>query len=140
METTLVFPGSFKSLDKVSEFIENVARSAGFDDNAVYAIEIAVDEAFSNIIDHAYAGENHGNIECTCKVDAQGLTITLKDRGEPFDPNSVAEPVLDCCLDDRKERGLGLYIMRKLMDDIHFDFSKEQGNVLTMTKFKDKQD
>jgi len=92
------------------------------DDNELYAIETAVDEAFSNIIDHAYLEEGVGDIECTCLSDAENLTIILRDHGLPFNPDEIPQPVIDCCLEDRTERGLGLFVMRRYMDDINFEF------------------
>jgi len=134
---TQTFAGRFENLEKVSRFIEENARPVGFDATALYAIETAVDEAFSNIIDHAYPGEGAGDIECTCISDPEKLTIILRDHGQPFTPEEVPQPVLDCCLEDRTERGLGLFVMRRYMDEVVFDFSPEKGNTLTMTKYRE---
>ena len=111
---------------------------AGFDEIARYSIQTAVDEACSNIIDHAYGGEGLGNIECSCKVNKSQIEIKLRDNGRAFDPGMVIAPDLTSPIEERKERGLGLYFMRKLMDEIHFDFSKESENTLTMIKHKEK--
>ena len=62
------------------------------------------------------------------------MTIQLRDYGSPFDPSCVSDPDLECDLEERGEGGLGLYIMRRLMDKIHFEYSSESGNVLTMVK------
>jgi len=101
---TQTFAGKFKNLEKVSRFIEENARPVGFDDNALYAIETAVDEAFSNIIDHAYLEEGAGDIECTCISDPDKFTIILRDHGQPFNPDEIPQPIIDCCLEDRTER------------------------------------
>jgi serine/threonine-protein kinase RsbW len=135
---TICLSGNFKSLEKVSQFVEEYARRVGFDDNTLYGIETAVDEAFSNIIEHAYGKENAGDIECTCRANQDCLTVVLHDHGYPFDPNAIPDPILDCCLENRQGRGLGLFYMKKYMDEVHFDFSQEQGNTLTMIKFKIK--
>jgi anti-sigma regulatory factor (Ser/Thr protein kinase) len=138
MESTSIrFHGSYQSLEELSQFIEENARRVGFDENKLYAIETAVDEAFSNIIDHAYGDQNIGDIDCTCLVQSDRLTVVLHDHGHPFDPDSIPEPEISCCLEDRKEHGLGLFIIKKLMDDVQFEFSADKGNTLTMTKFKD---
>ena len=131
---TQTFAGKFENLEKVSRFVEESARPIGFDDNELYAIETAVDEAFSNIIDHAYLEEGVGDIECTCLSDAEKLTVILRDHGLPFNPDEITQPLIDCCLEDRTERGLGLFVMRRCMDEINFEFSPEKGNTLTMTK------
>ncbi len=131
---TLTFPGQFDSLALISEFVTRAAKAAGLDARAVYAVQTAVDEACSNIIEHAYGGEGRGTIECTCRINDDGLTVILRDHGRPFDPTSVPEPHLHASLEDRDRGCLGLYFMRRLMDEIHFEFTPDSGNVLTMVK------
>jgi serine/threonine-protein kinase RsbW len=139
--TIVVLPGNYESLDKICHFVDQIARAAGFEDSALYAIETAVDEAFSNIIDHAYGGENKGEIECSCGCDpaCKNLTVVLHDHGKSFDPGSIPEPNINSSLEDRRERGLGLYFMRKLMDEVRFEFSREHGNTLTLVKRKEEK-
>jgi serine/threonine-protein kinase RsbW len=131
---TLTFPGRFDSLAAISEFVARAAEAADLDERAVYAVQMAVDEACSNIIEHAYGGEGRGAIECTCRVHDDGLTVVLRDYGRIFDPTSVPEPDLDASLEERTQGGLGLYFMRQLMDEVHFEFTPNSGNVLTMVK------
>jgi serine/threonine-protein kinase RsbW len=123
-------------LSAICEFVTAAARDAGLCEHAVYDVQIAVDEACSNIIEHAYGGEGRGSIECTCRVNHRGLTIVLLDQGRPFDPQRATDPDLCCSLQDRTEGGLGLYFIRRLMDQVHFEFSPGSGNVLTMSKLR----
>ncbi len=131
---TAVFPGRYKSLNEVVDFVTGAAQAAGLDADGVNAVQLAVDEACSNIIDHAYGGEGHGEIKCTCHIAHDRLTVQLRDYGSPFDPSCVSDPDLECDLEERGEGGLGLYIMRRLMDEIHFECTSESGNTLTMVK------
>ena len=133
---TQTFPGQFASLAKISEFVAQATEQAGFDSKDVYAVRLAVDEACSNIIEHAYGGDADGNIICTCDVEDAQIKITLKDFGTEFSPEDVPEPKFDVPLDELKPRGAGLFFMRKLMDEVHFDFHKNKGNVLVMVKRK----
>jgi serine/threonine-protein kinase RsbW len=133
---TRAFPGRFDSLAAIGEFVSRAAEAAGLDARAVYSVQMAVDEACSNIIEHAYGGEGRGNIECTCRVDDDGLTVVLRDEGRFFDPTSVPTPDLHANLEDRTGGGLGLYFMRQLMDEVHFEFTPGSGNLLTMVKRK----
>lgn len=135
-EQTLTFPGRFDSLAAISEFVARAAEAAGLDARAVYQVELAVDEACSNIVEHAYGGEGHGDIEVTCRINSDGLTVMLRDYGRPFDPTGVAPPDLHASLEDRDLGGLGLYFMRQLMDEVHFEFTSDSGNLLTMVKRK----
>jgi len=134
---THTFPGRFDSLAAIGDFVTRAAEAAGLGARAVRAVQLAVDEACSNIVEHAYGGEGRGDIECTCRVDDEGLTVILRDHGRPFDPTSVSEPNLYPSLDECTGRGLGLYFMRQLMDKVHFEFTPASGNVLTMVKRKE---
>jgi serine/threonine-protein kinase RsbW len=134
---TATFPARFDSLSAVGEFVTRAAEAAGLDARAVYAVQLAVEEACANIIEHAYGGEGCGDIECTCIVNENGLTVILRDNGRPFDPTSVPEPDICASLEDRKARGLGLYLIRQLMDKVRFEFTPDSGNVLTMVKRKE---
>ena len=129
---TLTFPGRFDSLAAISEFVSRAAEAAGLDERAVYAVQMATDEACSNIIKHAYGGEGRGAIECTCRVDDDRLIVMLRDHGRPFDPASVPKPDLNSDLEDRDIGGLGLYFVHKLMDEVCFEFTPGSGNLLTM--------
>jgi serine/threonine-protein kinase RsbW len=134
---TRSFPGQFDSLATIGEFVTLAAEDAGFDDRASYAVQMAVDEACSNIIEHAYGGEGGGSIECTCRVDDDGLTVILRDYGCAFDPTKVPDPNLQAGLEERTGGGLGIYFMRRLMDEVHFESTPDSGNVLTMVKRKE---
>jgi anti-sigma regulatory factor (Ser/Thr protein kinase) len=134
---TLTFPGRYDSLAAIDEFVSRAAEAAGLDERAVYAVQMATDEAFSNIIKHAYGGEGRGVIECTCRIDDDRLIVTLRDHGRPFDPASVPEPDLHSDLEDRDIGGLGLYFVRKLMDEVCFEFIPGSGNLVTMVKRKE---
>lgn len=130
------FPGNFESLAPISSFVVSQAEGAGFSPNDIYAIEMAVDEACANIIDHAYGGEDLGEIKVSVKLLDNGIQIVLRDKGKPFDPDKVPEPDTSSPLEVRKERGLGVFFMRKLMDDVKFCFSSHSGNTLTLKKYK----
>jgi serine/threonine-protein kinase RsbW len=134
---TRTFPGQFESLAAISEFVTSAAEVTGLDARATYAVQLAVDEACSNIIEHAYQGEGRGSIQCTCHIGEEGLTIVLRDYGRPFDPDKVPVPNVDACLSERTGGGLGLYFMRQLMDVVHFELTPNLGNVLTMVKRKE---
>ena len=118
------------------QFAAQAAKDAGMDDTEVYAVELAVDEACSNIIEHAYGVENGGEIECTCTAANDCLTVILRDHGKPFDPSSVAEPNLSSGLEKRPPGGLGVYLIRQLMDEVRFESLGEAGNLLTMVKHR----
>jgi len=133
---TKTFAGNYRNLAPIGDFIVKVASDAGFSDRDVYAIQTAVDEACANIIDHAYQGENIGDIKISLITLTNLIKIIIEDTGIPFDPDSVPVPDITSPLEIRKERGLGVFFIRKLMDEAVFDFSAPKGNTLTLIKYK----
>jgi serine/threonine-protein kinase RsbW len=125
------------SLTTISEFIHSVARELGFDDDQTFAVHVAVDEACCNIIEHGYCGRADGTIDITCTLSHGDILVTIRDHAPPFDPNSVPTLDITAPLKERDERGLGLYMTKKLMDSVEFAFDAVRGNVLTMRKKKD---
>jgi len=108
------------------------------DNSSTYQVETAVDEACSNIIEHAYQGEDKGDILCTCQADGERLTVILQDHGRSFDPLAVKTPDTKAGLKRRQSHGLGLYFIRRWMDEANFEFSPQGVNTLTMVKYKKK--
>lgn len=102
----------------------------------MYMVETAVDEACSNIIEHAYGGENIGRIQITCLDAPTDLKIIIQDWGRSFDPQAIPDPDQQADLEDLPGHGLGLFFIRKWMDEVRFSFSGD-GNVLTLVKHKE---
>jgi serine/threonine-protein kinase RsbW len=124
----------FDCLSNVGSLIQMAAKSAGLDERSTYQVETAVDEACSNIIEHAYGGEDRGDIQIECFCLPGELKIIIKDHGKSFNPELVEAPTLGSSLEDRADHGLGLFFMQRWMDSIHFEFSENKGNTLTMVK------
>jgi serine/threonine-protein kinase RsbW len=87
---TEIFAAKFDQLDAIRGFAAQAARDAGMDDSGVYAVELSMDEACTNIIEHAYEGLEGGEIECTCNADAKKLTIIIHDH--------LTQPVSRCLI------------------------------------------
>lgn len=133
--STLVVPSSLDSLSKISDYIVLAARAAGLDDHAVWEVQLAVDEAATNIILHAYGDHGlEGPITVETKLTGDEFTVYLHDRGVSFDPATVPEPDLVSPVEDRVTGGLGLYLMRTLMDKVDFRFDVDGSNMLKMAK------
>lgn len=132
-------PGRFDSLARISELVGEAGQKAGLSPTAVFEAQAAVDEAFCNIINHAYGGEGRGDVDCTLESVPEGLLIILHDRGKPFHPEEVHAREKPIRLEDVKPGGLGLYFMHKMMDEVHFEFSRNKGNTLKMVKRKENQ-
>ena len=130
------FAAKFEFLDEIREFVGAVARQGGFSDKDVYNIQLATDEAASNIIEHSYENIPDGVIDLSCGMEGEQIRIVLVDYGEPFDPSAIPMPDLKANLSERKIGGLGIFLMRKLMDGVHYEPRAEKSNILTMIKRK----
>ena len=130
----ITFPARFEFLDEIREFVGQVARDGGFSDKDIYSLQLASDEAASNIIEHAYEGVSNASFDVTCDMQGDTIIITMRDTGTPFDPSQVKQPNLKADLSERQIGGLGLYLMRKLMDEVRYEANPRTGNLLIMIK------
>ena len=135
---TKKFPGRYESLEKIASFVRLEAESTRLTHAYVFAVQTAVDEAVSNIIEHAYKGEDVGEISCTCQTDPESITIILEDYGSPFDPNTIPTPNLDAPLMVRTEHGLGVFMMRRWMDEVSFEFEKGLNRLIMVKRITKK--
>ncbi len=132
---TAKFPARHDHLRAISSFVMDAIKDSPFDSRQRYAIDLAVDEACSNVIDHAYGGDEKGEIRLSLDLNETGLKLSIQDDGAPFDPDCVIEPDLTSPLETRCERGLGVYLIRNLMDEVVYDFSSPGVNQITMVKY-----
>jgi len=132
---SLTVPATLESLAQISAFVNQASQRAGLDDHTAWQVELAVDEAATNIIQHGYAPDHPGIIELTWRIEDNRLVITLRDYGRRFNPDDVPPPDVSSPLEERQPGGLGLYLMNQLMDQVRFDFDDNNGNLLTMVKY-----
>lgn len=128
------FEAKFSNLAPICKLVSDVAREAGLSDPDTYAIELATNEAATNIIEYAYAGVEDGQIELKVEADEEGVTVVLRDWGEPFDVDGVPEKDFSGPLEALKLRGAGLRLIRGAMDEVEFKPLPGRGNLLTMRK------
>ena len=130
----LTVTGYFSNLAQIADFVTQAATQAGLDDKGCYAVQMAVDEACANIIEHAYGGEGEGKIQLACQAQAEGLQVTISDQGIPFDPEQIPELDTKAPLTERSRRGMGLFFIYKLMDRIEYKPNTSKGNQLILFK------
>lgn len=124
-----------ENLQLVREFIAERARGSGFDDATVQDIVLAVDEACTNIIRHGYEGKPDETIEVVVHTLENAFEVCIFDRGKTFDPATVKPPDIQKNADRKTRGGFGLYLMKKLMDDVEFRFLPGAPNELRMRKY-----
>ncbi|HSN76644.1 MAG TPA: ATP-binding protein [Anaerolineae bacterium] len=130
----LTVSSDLDGLPQVIDFVRQASLVAGLSDDAVFACELAADEACTNIIEHAYAGRSDGVIRVSCSTENGAFVVQFYDQGVTFDPTRIREPLLTEELAQRPLGGLGMHFMRSLMDEVRFEFDPVAGNMLTMTK------
>lgn len=128
------FSADCANLVKISEFVCAYAQNLPFNPKQIFEIDLAVDEACSNIIDHAYNDVSQGQINIHLDHTEVAMKIVLQDKGLAFDLSSVPKPDLDGPLEERRERGLGVYLIHQLMDQVIYEPSLRNGNRLTLIK------
>jgi serine/threonine-protein kinase RsbW len=128
----LCMAGTLAELPLIVEFVDDACDQATIDPAWRFDLQLAVEEAVMNVIEHAYGGKG-GEVTVCFEVDGADVQITVTDHGQPFNPDRVAMPNLNQPLEERPIGGLGIYLMQQLMDEVEFAFSAE-GNRLRMVK------
>ena len=104
----------------VCDFVRRASVMAGFDESDAGKIELAVEEAASNVISHGFAMGEEESFEVIAEPSSLGIKIILKEMGEPFDPSQIPQYDPEVLRTDLSGRGLGVYLMRKVMDEVSF--------------------
>lgn len=128
----LIIDARMENLPTISDFIFSTARQLDIKQD-ILKIQVAVEEACTNIIKHAYSGQG-GNITISCELRDNALVITIKDNAGQFDPATVPPPNLETDLENRQIGKLGLHLMKKLMDEVSYSYDPKEGNILIMKK------
>jgi serine/threonine-protein kinase RsbW len=122
-------------LREVRSFVDAAARQFGFAEEEVANIVLAVDEACTNIIKHAYGGAPTGDIRVTVVREGNAFEVQILDHGRAFDPETVHAPNLKKHLTEFRRGGLGVYLMRRLMDRVEYSMHPGQPNEVRLVKF-----
>ncbi len=128
-----LFVNQRSEIRRVAEFAERFGAEQQLGDDAVMAINLVLDELMANIIEHGFPDGGEHTIRVTLGVDAGELTIEVDDDGRPFDPLQAPPPDLDLPIEERPVGGLGIHIVRSLMDAVEYRRRNDR-NVLTMRK------
>jgi serine/threonine-protein kinase RsbW len=119
-------------IPSVSKFIEEVMILAGFEMQEILAVQLAVEEACTNIALYAYPDED-GSIRIFACVTDDRLELTIEDEGVPFDPTGYRKIPSEVNAEDRPIGGLGIYLMQSYMDKISYKFMNGK-NTLKLVK------
>ncbi|MEJ2542679.1 MAG: SpoIIE family protein phosphatase, partial [Calditrichaceae bacterium] len=129
----ITVPAQMSYLIQVREFIEHIGKRYKFDDKVINSFKLVIDEACTNIIRHGYRDIKNGEITIKAIIRRLSLTILIIDQGKSYDPRQASTPDLGKYVDIGKKGGLGILMMRKLMDDLQYVVT-ERGNEFRLTK------
>lgn len=132
--TELTFPSSIDSITEATAAAAEVARRAGFSDDALFGIDMAVREAVTNAVLHGNGQDESKTVEVGINSDGATLVITVRDRGEGFEAADVADPTDPQNL--LKASGRGILFMRTFMDDVSWERHPQGGTVVRLLKKK----
>lgn len=132
------------NLKLIRDHVEAVAREAGYSDLKVYDLVLAVDEAATNIMMHGYGVEaaaarteaEAGVVEVETSLDDAALRVTLRDQAPPFDPTAAPAQTELPPLGERMPGGLGIFLIRKTMDEVRYRRTPDGWNEFTLILFR----
>lgn len=126
-------PASTQQLSVVRDFVTNHARAYGFGESDIEEIRLAVDEAMTNVIKHAYQFDESKIVYVTLGKNKAEFWVAIQDSGEAFDLEKYQEPDVSERIKQRKKGGVGVFLIRKLMDKVEYS-RKNSHNEIRMTK------
>lgn len=128
------YSADVSKLDEIAEDIEIFCEENGVSPADAYAFNLCADEIFTNIVQYGYDSDPSKIVEIEMKKSDGKITLTLRDNAREFNPLENAEsPDIDAELEDRKIGGLGIFFLRKNMDELSYSRENDT-NVLTMSK------
>ena len=130
----LTVEATTENLSKVTAFIDELLEQADCPVKTRMQIELAVEEIFVNIAHYAYAPEKgDATVRVELTEEPRSARITFIDRGKPYDPLAAADPDVSVPAADRRIGGLGVFLVKKTMDDVQYAYRDGQ-NILTVQK------
>ena len=127
-------PSSTDYISLVRQFVGGIAQKAGFTEIDIEKIELALDEACSNVLQHAYKFESNNRYAIEISVKNAKLDIVITDQGDSFTFEEAVVPDIEQHVSELKVGGLGIFIMQQMMDDVKYEPSNN-GNILRMAKY-----
>lgn len=133
MEKVLVIENEVSEIEKVAQFIEELGKEAALAPDLVFQLNLALEEAVSNVILYAYPqGERH-TISLTASAEQGWLVFVLSDTGREFDPTLVADADVTLSAEEREIGGLGIFLVKQIMDTVEYRRIEDK-NILTLKK------
>jgi sigma-B regulation protein RsbU (phosphoserine phosphatase) len=135
MQRTIVLNNDMAEVPQLSAFIDSFAEEADIDFSLTMSLNLAMEEAVVNVMQYAYPKGTNGKVEITAEISGDDIIFVISDSGVAFDPTAKAEVNVDMDVEDRPIGGLGIHLVRKIMDSVNYE-RKDGKNILTLHKQK----
>ena len=132
-ERHLVLHNDISQIPQLAEFMEAISAETKLDQGIAMSLNLALEEAVTNVILYAYPEGSDGLVDLEAVIWQDHLDFILSDSGTPFDPTEAAPPDLSLDVMDRPIGGLGIYLVKTIMDQVSYE-RKDGKNILSMTK------
>ena len=133
LERQLTLSNDVQETPLLGKFINEVCETLGFDTSTTKKMNLAIEEAVVNVMKYAYPEGKHGEVRIKAEADDIRLKIVISDDGQPFDPTAHGEVDITKSAEDRDIGGLGIHLMRRIMDSINYERTNGQ-NIFTLRK------
>ena len=133
LQCHLTLPNDINTIPQLSEFIDLNCEELGVDMVDTMNINLALEEAVVNVMSYAYPEGTEGQVDIDLTADGDEMVFIITDSGTPFDPTQKEEVDTTLSAEERPIGGLGIHLVRKLMDDISYQYVDNK-NVLTLKK------
>ncbi|MCI0494517.1 ATP-binding protein [candidate division KSB1 bacterium] len=135
MKYQLKIPSITDNLELIRMIVSTVAEKVGFNPDDVSKIELAVDEACANVIKHAYSKDQLQPIDLVIEIDYKKMAIVVTDHGKGFDFTKMPQTDVKEYLAEMRVGGLGIYLMKALMDEVEFNSQPGMKTQVKMVKY-----
>ncbi len=134
----LVITNDLATLAQVRDLVANAVKKGGFTPQYLNRLQIAVDEAVTNIIEHGYDGKPRGaaHIQISASVSPDEFRMVVIDQGTAFDPNTLGDVEIDQHVAAGQAGGLGVFLMRRIMDVVDYHYETGKRNRLLLVKYR----
>lgn len=132
-QSHITLPNDVQATTELGMFVDEVCENVGFDMSTTFKLNLAIEEAVVNVMSYAYPAGTKGDVNIDAEADDEQLKFVISDSGTPFDPTQKGEVDTTLSAEDRGIGGLGIHLIRQIMDTINYE-RVDGKNVLTLCK------
>ena len=132
-ERHLLLQNDIRQIPQLADFVETIAQESNLDQSMAMTLNLALEEAVTNVIMYAYPKGSQGLVDLEAIVRKDSLVFILSDSGKPFDPTAAPSADISLNVEERPIGGLGIYMVMNIMDKVEYRRENDR-NILTMTK------